>query len=160
HIHCISHFIGRQGMFEFCATTNRAVGEMPANFCSDSLQMSNIEGSQVKVTVLVNVRQFREKPENVANSEQSIPSVVRLHPLNECKRWLSNAGKDVFKTVVNGRILRSVDPQGEATVLFPVNRQGDTGRIEFDEIESQIIERGSDLIKDFSSQDADFGRRG
>src|ERR1035441_4216205 len=72
-----------------------------------------------------------------------------------------NARKFRKQTVRQRNLLSGLEclEQRKLTFVHPVGGERDVSRIEFDEIESQVIQCRPELIKNFSGYDRYFGRR-
>jgi hypothetical protein len=118
--------------------------------------MLDIGEGDVKVTVLVNVGEFADNAQGVHH----VPtSVIGLNTLDECKRGFGNVRHLSMETVVPRGIGWRVKPEREATSLVPSLGQGGSCMIALDEIESQIIDSGPELIDDLSRNNRDVWRR-
>jgi hypothetical protein len=118
----------------------------------------------MQVSVFVDVRELSEKPQ----MSSPLPSIVRLHALDECISRNGNAREISLKTAIrqgkvvgDGRISldANVEQEREFTAFVPSLRQSDLCGIELDKIERQVIEGRPDLIDHLSSQNCDTGRR-
>jgi hypothetical protein len=122
----------------------------------DDLMMLGIGESGIKVTVLVNVGKFTDSAQGI---HQIPASVIGLNTLDECKRSFRNVRHLFMETVVNMAIGRRVKPEREAASLVPSLGQGSSDMVALNEIESQIVERGPQLIDDLSRDNRNVWRR-
>ena len=140
---------------EFCAVINWADRCVPSSGCSDSFVYGQSCFGEVRVSVLVNVREICEESQVSTDS----PTTVRLHSLDECKRLFGNPRQGVREAVIGRGFLGHIEPQREKTALLPVGGELDVSTIHLDEVERQVIHDGSQLIDNLSSKNGDLRGR-
>jgi len=125
------------------------------------ISTNNVRYGDVEVTVFVDIREFAE----ISKPQRRVPSIVRLHALDECKCLFGNTGKCVVKEVVgegqlqsDGRIAfsGSIKQQRELAPLFPTRRELDAEAVQLDEIECQMVKRRSKLVDNLASDYRDI----
>lgn len=140
---------------EFCAIVNSNNTGVRTNGRFDSFFTSEASFGEVKVSVLVDVREVGEKSQHVSRAVTS----VRLHSFNECKCLFGNPRKNMLERIVGRGFLGIVEPQREKAVLLPIYGELDVSDIELDQIERQVVDSRSQLIQSLARQDGDFWGR-
>lgn len=141
---------------DFCAMLQAATTDRDrATSVSEHFGGNEIGDGNVEMAVLVNVGEIGDQSHDLGST---FP-MVRLQSLNECKRGFGNPRQTTLKTVVHRRLLGRVEPERKTAVILPITGQGNSERVELDQIESQIVEGGSKLIDDLSRNNGDIGRR-
>jgi hypothetical protein len=109
--------------------------------------------------VFVDIRERIEQPEAVIGGANG---VVRLHTLDECVRLYGNSRKSFEYTVRERRRLsrlQGITPNWESAILLPISGESDLAPIQIDEIESDVIQGGPQLIDKFPGVQRDEGGR-
>ena len=158
HIHALLWL--RKRRFNLCAVLQTTTGVTgPSAVKSQDFAVSNISDGEIKMTVFVNIRQVGKPSHNF----RSASTVVRLNTLNECKRAFGNTRKCVSEVLLGDRrlsyALGEFESQREVAVFLPRVRKNDSSAVEFDQIERQMIQSGTELIENFPSENSDVLRR-
>src|SRR5438874_10364008 len=96
------------------------------------------------------------QPSDFGGADSSAAStLIRLNTFDKCKRRFGNVRKTALETVIERRLRWRINPERKTAVLLPLRRQRSSDSIELDEIERQVVQRGTKLIQHFSSHDRD-----
>ena len=130
------------------AVTNGDLASMSADHCGR------------KVTMLVDVREYNQEPEKVM---PRIASVVRLQTLDECIRTAGHPVKQTLFTeeyfLPNRRGVSGGLNTDDRELARPLDLSGKISAMRpFDKLEKQMIQCGSAMVDDFSSEHGDVDR--
>jgi hypothetical protein len=164
HIHNRLRLRGNSRL-NFCAMLEASPGNRnKASMQPHNFLLTNLSIGQIKVSVFVDIREMGKPSQDFRRAG----TVIRLNTLDECKRRFGNPRKNLGEVVVgqgklagNGGIAshRNMRQQRKFTPLLPVRGELDSGRIQLDEIECQVIQGRTELIERLASQNCDVGRR-
>jgi hypothetical protein len=141
---------------EFCAILDSSNARVFSAQGADLFAQVESCFGQIQVSVFVSIREFSDDTENITNRG----TAIRLTTLDECKRPFGNPWQLTGEAVVGSGFLGRIGPQWEKAVLLPISGELDVARIQLDEIESQVIKGGTNLVDRLARQDRNLERRG
>lgn len=148
-----------EAVFGFCSVlhSHNRTGvhhDSPVSNCGFVSSMG-LGFGDMEVSMFVDVRENSES----SQKDPDIPTIVGLHRLNECERFYAYPRKRAVETIEYGRVFRTVDPEREGALFFPVEGQN-TAPIQLDQLECQMIESRSNLVDCLTSEDGNSIGRG
>jgi len=158
HIHAASCIQGKGDPEQFCAIIQYAgVDDSRKEFCVHRPSESDIITDSrscrgMEHPVLVAVREFMNKPEGVHIS--LIPTVIRLHSLDDCQRVFGNAPRQSIR-VYSFKISNFLDEDGEVQSIGTDS----TGKRKIEQLPKQVIQSRPHVMQIIAYDDTEIWRR-
>lgn len=156
-IYGVQKFLGTvERKFKFCAVLQALDNLTIEERGLDMFSLVSLRSNDMQMSMLVNVGELVYPTQ----LRRTIPSVVRLQLFDDDKGCHIDAGERGFEEFRgNGNSLPGdCGEQRKPAFPFPPRGESDTCAVTLDEFESQVIERGAELVQHLPDQDRDVDR--